>query len=61
MISVRVTTACGNTWVSGFNGTYEEARAHFMGHRFEKMVPANNWCKCREVLQEPVVRVERLT
>ena len=60
MITVKVTTADGDYWYSGINATLDEARAYFLGQRFEKLVPANNWCKVREVLREPVVTVEEV-
>ena len=34
MITVRVTCDTGRTWVTGINGTFEDARAYFMGHSF---------------------------
>lgn len=60
MITVRVTTACGESWLTGINATLEEARDYFLGKRFEKLAPAKNWCGVQEVLLEPVVAVEEL-
>lgn len=54
-IDVKVTTGCGNSWVTGFNGTYDEAKAYFMGVRFEIMKNG------REHVQKPVVSVEQLS
>lgn len=58
MITVKVKTACGESWLTGINATLDEAREYFMGKRFEKLVPAQNWAGVREVLTDPVVSVE---
>ena len=34
MIAVRVTCDTGHTWTTSINGTFEDARAYFMGHSF---------------------------
>jgi len=34
MIAVRVTCDTGRTWTTSINGTFEDARAYFMGHSF---------------------------
>ncbi len=60
MITVRVTCTDGESWVTAINASLVEAREHFMGYRFEKLVPANNWCMVREVIGEPVVSVEEV-
>jgi hypothetical protein len=60
-IDVKVTTSCGNSWIAGFNATYEEAKAYFMGQRFEILVyDKHSWAGVREVLQGPVISVELL-
>lgn len=33
-ICVKVTTRCGDSWVTSINATLEEARAYFIGPRF---------------------------
>lgn len=33
-ITVRVHTACGNSWVTRINATEEQARAYFVGQWF---------------------------
>lgn len=58
-VSVRVTTSCGNTWVSTMNATFAEAQEYYMGRRFEIMVADKKAAfGCREVLQGPVVKVD---
>lgn len=60
-VDVLVTTATGESWATGFNGTEEEARAYFMGVRFETLVPDRKaWAGVREVLMGPVVKVDLL-
>jgi hypothetical protein len=60
-IDVKVTTSCGNSWVAGINATFEEAKAYYMGRRFETLVPDKKaWDGVREVLQGPVISVEFL-
>jgi len=34
MISIKVTTACGNSWSTEINCTFEQARDYFMGKIF---------------------------
>ena len=34
MISLRLHTSCGDSWVTGFNGTAGEAEAYFLGQLF---------------------------
>ena len=34
MIAVKVTTRCGESWVTSINATLAEARAYFIGPRF---------------------------
>jgi hypothetical protein len=59
MITVRVTTSTGETWTTGINATLDEARAYFMGHRFETLVPdRTSWAGVREKLMGPVTSVE---
>jgi hypothetical protein len=36
MITVRVFTLTGNSWVTSFNGTFAEAKAYFVGRDFER-------------------------
>jgi hypothetical protein len=48
-IDLKVTQQGGNYWLTGFNGTLEEAKRYFMGVRFEDR---------NEKLGPPVVRVE---
>lgn len=38
-IDVKVTTKSGNHWTTGFNGTLEEAKKYFVGHKFEGETP----------------------
>lgn len=60
-VSVRVTTSTGETWAATMNATLAEARAHFMGHRFETLVPdRKSWAGVREVLMGPVISVEEI-
>lgn len=33
-IDVKVTLADGNSWVTGFNGTLDEAKKYFLGQKF---------------------------
>lgn len=53
-IDLKVTTADGDYWHTGFNGTIEEARAYYLGQRFEGWDDA----KGREFIRAPVVSVE---
>jgi hypothetical protein len=34
MIQIQVTTASGNGWTTGFNGTLSEARSYFLGDAY---------------------------
>ena len=34
MIAVKVVCDTGRTWTTSINGTFEDARAYFMGHSF---------------------------
>jgi len=34
MIAVKVVCDTGCTWTTSINGTFEDARAYFMGHSF---------------------------
>lgn len=53
-INLKITLTDGNSWVTGFNGTLDEAHAYFMGRRFEAMNPYTG----EEYMQEPVSKVE---
>lgn len=53
MITVKVITACGNSWTTGINLTLEAAKSYFMGQRFTTMNLDES-----ESLMGPVVYVE---
>lgn len=46
-IDVRVICFNGNSWTTGFNGTFEEAQAYFQGKSFTREDAAG-----REVVEE---------
>jgi hypothetical protein len=51
MITVKVTTQCGNSWITRINATLEGAKKYFMGVRFENH---------DETLMGPVINVEKV-
>jgi hypothetical protein len=53
MITVKVTAACGNHWITGINLTLQGAKDYFMGQRFTTMNLDES-----ESLMGPVVSVE---
>ncbi len=36
MVTVKITCNTGNSWTTGFNGSYEEAKAYFIGQTFTR-------------------------
>ena len=56
MVNVKVTTKCGNSWKTPFNGTMEDAKAYFMGMEFEHANERDTMTVCEvvEIGGEPV-------
>ena len=52
-IDVKVSTP-KESWITGFNGTLDDAKAYFMGRRFEGF---NSWTNT-EYMKEAVNKVE---
>lgn len=53
-INLKITLIDGHSWMTGFNGTLDDAKNYYMGHRFEALNPYTG----EEYMQEPVCKVE---
>lgn len=53
-INFKVTLSDGDFWMTGFNGTFEEAQKYYMGYRFEALNPYTGL----EYMRAPVSKVE---